>query len=80
MAYGARLESGLSESSQGFESPILRQPDLERRPTQRKPPQRSSSSRLIRPSAAPDQELLWAGRYFATRTLRTTSACLRLIT
>lgn len=25
MAYGARLESELSESSQGFESPILRQ-------------------------------------------------------
>ena len=25
MAYGARLESVLSESSQGFESPILRQ-------------------------------------------------------
>ena len=27
MAYGARLESVLSESSQGFESPILRSPD-----------------------------------------------------
>ena len=27
MAYGARLESVLSESSQGFESPILRQSD-----------------------------------------------------
>ncbi len=27
MAYGARLESVLSESSQGFESPILRRSD-----------------------------------------------------
>ena len=27
VAYGARLESVLSESSQGFESPILRSPD-----------------------------------------------------
>lgn len=27
MAYGARLESALSESSRGFESPILRRND-----------------------------------------------------
>ena len=27
MAYGARLESVLGESPQGFESPILRSPD-----------------------------------------------------
>ena len=31
MAYGARLESALSESSRGFESPILRWLQLERR-------------------------------------------------
>ena len=79
MAYGARLESVLSESSQGFESPILRQSNFAPRPgilhphsilTSLRPPRRVSNTSDDVPSTCifaggrrPIDETIGCGRH-----------------